>query len=161
MKIKTYAKVIDGLLIRSEADSEKIRKFFSDNEGKEIIEQRKTAEEFRSDAQNRLFHGILLPAMQRTMIIMNHERAYDKEYIKERICKGAFLKVHEGTPDEYVRSTSSLSVREFWELCQKVFVLIESMGGELNETEREEWERMIVKFKLDTHILDAMSRTVL
>jgi hypothetical protein len=159
MKIKTYAHIHNGEPMRSIEDQEKIRKFFADNEGNEIIEQRKTAEESRSDAQNRLFHGILLPAVQRTMIMMNHERAYDKEYIKERIVKGSFLKVHEGTKDEYTRSTSSLSVHEFWELCQKVLVLIESMGGELNDNEREEWQRMIAKFKLDTHISDAMARS--
>lgn len=158
--MKTKAKIVNGKPVRTQEDNKKLAEFYRKSEGQEITEQVKLAELSRSDAQNKFWHSCIWPAAMRALQLQGHERAWDKEWIKEGFLKKTFLTVNANTPYEYVKHTSSLGVKEFWKFTCQCLVLIESIGGSLSPEEQEEYQQLIAKYKLEAHIADAVGRMI-
>jgi len=110
----------------------------------------------RTQAQNRFFHGCIMGATQRLLVNLGVPKASNYEYVKEVYLKKPYLTVNHGTPDEYVRPTSSLNAAEFWEFCKFCIELIVRLGGELNQKETEEYQKIVKQYNLEKVIDEAI-----
>ena len=148
-KLRYSAYVNDGgSQIISDRNKKNIKDFLSANIDTEI-EIEMSSELSRSSAQNRFFHGCIIPAIQRVLIFQNMPGAEDQNFIKEIILKKPYLTINQGLETEYIRGTSSLTVNEFWEFCNHCLNLLLILGGNLNQKESEEYERIIKKYNLE------------
>lgn len=147
---------INGILLYKDGDKEKEMEFVS-SWGDERIIVTYEANFTRSKAQNRFFHGCIVPAVQRCMSMLGLEKAHSREYIKEVILKKPLLSANIGQDDEYIRPTSSLTIEEFWEFCRRCLDILVHFGGNLNEREQHEYDELIKRYHLDKAIEEVMS----
>lgn len=130
----------------------KLKDFAEKRIGSEVIVKIDTDINSRSEAQNRFFHGALVRAMSRTLVLAGKDNGHDLEYVKEIILKKPLLTVYAGTEKEFVRGTSSLGVKEFWELCYNCIRLIVYFGGSLEADEQAEYMEIVDAYGLDEAI---------
>jgi hypothetical protein len=136
----------------SDGDPEKrIAAFISSHADKEITVIF-DASYSRSKEQNRFYNGCLVPAIQRVLELKGMPRAYDRDFIKKKIIEKPYLTVYADTPEEYQKSTSSLSVNEFWNFCNYALNLLLSIGGELNDDETDQLNKIVQKFHLEKSV---------
>lgn len=152
MTLKTIsfrARIVDRQLSCFRDTIDELGKFYKENYLKDVDVTITTDIDTRSKAQNRFFHGCIMPAVQRILLDMGHPSAASVEYVKEVILKKPYLTVNRGEPDEYIRATSSLAVGEFWEFCNWCVQLIINLGGSLNQTEQAAYMEIIKRYHLE------------
>ncbi len=120
--MKLLGKVEKGkLLILEKAD-------FTKYEGKKVKIEIKKLYNKRSIAANKYYWGVLIVAMGEAM------GEKDKNYI-HYLFKETFLNEITEQGNVYVKSTSDLNVKEFWNYCQDCERLIYESGGTIDVLE--------------------------
>lgn len=140
-------------------DLETIEKFLAKNEFKELSIVLNTDVLSRSEAQNRFFHSVIVPTFQRTLRLLGMPGWQSREFIKEKILKAPFLTVKE-FDKEYVRGTSSLSVREMWQFITSCLQLLTEIGGDLDAAGMVEFQKIVRDYNLEKGMEDAAERIV-
>lgn len=151
--------IADGKYLYSSIDGDphaRIAAFISSHADKEITVIF-DASDSRSKAQNRFYNGCIVPAVQRTLMLSHMPKASDREFVKRKIIEKPYLTVYHDTPDEYQRSTSSLSVNEFWKFCNYGLELLLTLGGELNVEETRQLDDIIKRYHLEKPVDDLLA----
>lgn len=110
----------------------------------------------RSQLQNRLFHGAILPAIQQTLLYIGMPGAEDRGFIREVILKKPFLTVNHGTEQEYIKSTAELTTLEFWRFCNNCLALLAYYGGDLDAEGQRLYKEIVYRYGLSKSIDEAV-----
>ena len=156
-KLEYMAVIINGKPSSNRATMIKTNDYLNAWEGEELRIKYEVGCS-RTAAQNDFFHSCILRAVQRILAQKEMPSVDNEEFVKEIILKKPYLTVNRGTPEEYIRPTSALTTEEFWQFCNWCIDLIVRLGGNLNEREAEEYQKIITQFHLDKAIDESFSR---
>ena len=153
--IEYSAMIENSKIVFTQNVKDTVDAFLYQNNGTEI-DVRMSRDSGRSVKQNRLLHGCIIPAIQKCLVLQGMPGSEDVNFIKEIILKKPYLTVNAGTPMEYVRSTSSLSMSEFWEFCQWCLTLLVNIGGSLDQRGQELYLQIVNKYHLNKALDDKL-----